>query len=133
MKNKLLMLAVAGLFLPGCVSSQEIARVEASQRAPSTALRSAIVSAARDQLVDPYSIRDAEISSVVDASPDKKVQAVCVKFNSKNRMGGYVGRSAWSVRVVNDKPVGVRQDAPGCYLEGMKYHPFPELENLKNL
>ncbi|MBD9555658.1 hypothetical protein ACI2KT_01300 [Ensifer adhaerens] len=133
MKNKLLMLAVAGLALSGCVSSQEIARVEASQRAPSAGLKSAIVGAARDYLVDPYSIRDAEISSVVDASPDKKVQAVCVKFNSKNRMGGYAGRSAWSIRVVNDKPVGIRQDAPGCYLAGMKYHPFSELENLKNL
>jgi len=91
------------------------------------------VSAARDYLVDPYSVRDAEISHVVDASKDGKIQAVCVKFNSKNRMGGYVGRSALSVRVVNDKPVSAVQDPPGCYLPGMKYRPFPELENLKNI
>lgn len=131
--KKYVIVATCVAMLSGCVTAEEVKRVEASQRPPSGALRAAIVREARDYLVDPYSVRDAEISSLVDATADKKTQAVCVKFNSKNRMGGYVGRSAWSVRVQNDKPTMAVQNAPGCLLPGMKYFPFPELENLKNL
>lgn len=131
MKFKTLVVTV--LALSGCVSSQEIQRVEASQRPPSPSVKASIVNAARDYLVDPYSVRDAEISSIVDATPDGKIQAVCVKANSKNRMGGYTGRTAVSVRLVNNKPVGTLENAMGCHLPNMKYFPFPELEALKNV
>lgn len=104
----------------------------ASQRPPSAAEKAAIVSAARDYFVDPYSIRDAEISNVVRLN-DQGLEAVCVKANAKNRMGGYTGRTATSVRLLKGKPMSTLENAPACAMPQMRYRPFPELENLKNV
>lgn len=61
--------------------------VSDSQRAPSKAVRVAIVQAARDVAFDPYSIRDAEISHVVLLNSGAGIEAVCVKANAKNQLG----------------------------------------------
>lgn len=132
MKNKLLRLAAAGLALSGCVTQEQVDKVMASQRAPSAAIKQAIVKDARDYLVDPYSVRDAEISSVMD-TPDGKLQFVCVKANAKNRMGGYTGRSTISVRLVGSRPVSTNPNATACGMPLLRWYPFPELENLRNI
>ncbi len=124
--------ATAGVALSGCVTQDQMNKVFSSQRPITAGEKAAIVSAARDYFVDPYSIRDAEISDVVRLN-DQGLEAVCVKANSKNRMGGYVGRTATSVRLLNGKPVSTLQNAPSCVAPQMRYRPFPELENLKNL
>jgi hypothetical protein len=118
--------------LSGCVTQEQVDKVFASQRPVSAAEKAAIVSAARDYFVDPYSIRDAEISNVVRLN-DQGLEAVCVKANAKNRMGGYTGRSATSVRLVNGKPVSTLDNAPACVSPQLKYTRFPELENLKSI
>ncbi|MDX8521127.1 hypothetical protein [Mesorhizobium dulcispinae] len=122
----------AALALAGCVTQEQVDKVVATQRPATTAEKSAIVSAARDYFVDPYSVRDAEISNVVRLN-DQGLEAVCVKANAKNRMGGYTGRQATSVRLLNGKPVGTLENAPACYLPQMRFERFPELEALKNL
>ncbi|WP_322883103.1 hypothetical protein U8C37_06680 [Sinorhizobium medicae] len=131
MKSKLLIFAAA-LALSGCVTQEQFDKVMASQRPPSAAEKAAIVSAARDYFVDPYSIRDAEISNVVRLN-DQGLEAVCVKANAKNRMGGYTGRTATSVRLLKGKPMSTLENAPACAMPQMRYRPFPELENLKNV
>jgi hypothetical protein len=131
MKTKLLMFAAA-LALSGCVTQEQFDKVMATQRPPSAAERAAIVSAARDYFVDPYSIRDAEISSVVRLN-DQGLEAVCVKANAKNRMGGYTGRTATSVRLLKGKPMSTLENAPACAMPQMRYQRFPELENLSNI
>ena len=101
-----------------------------SQTAPSAAIKRALVNAARDYLLDPYSVRDAEISSVVTVDAKRGWQAVCVMANAKNAYGAYVGRQAVSVRLLKGKPMSTRQQAPLCYTRGLRYYRFRELEAL---
>lgn len=129
---KRLTIVAAALALAGCVSQQQVDDVMASQRAPSSAIRQAIAHDARDYLIDPYSVRDAEISSVMDA-PGGKLQFVCVKANAKNALGGYTGRTALSIRLVGSRPVSTNPNAAACSMPLLRWYPFTELENLKNL
>ncbi|HZG31600.1 MAG TPA: hypothetical protein VE079_24390 [Ensifer sp.] len=129
--RKSALIIIAGLSLTACVSPENVDKVMASQRAPSAAIKQAIVNGARDYLIDPYSVRDAEISGVMD-TPDGKMQFVCVKANAKNAMGGYTGRSTISVRLVGTRPVSTNQNAAACAMPLLRWYPFRELENLKN-
>ncbi|MHA6642296.1 hypothetical protein [Mesorhizobium sp. A623] len=129
---KKLILVAAALTLTGCVSQQQVSDVMASQRPPSNAIRKEIANSARDYLIDPYSVRDAEISSVMDA-PGGKLQFVCVKANAKNAMGGYTGRTALSIRLVGSRPVSTNPSAAACSMPLLRWYPFGELERLKSL
>jgi hypothetical protein len=131
--KKLISIAFFATALSGCVTSEQVDRVMASQRPPSAAIKAAIVRDARDYLVDPYSVRDAEISNVMDATPDGKLQFVCVKANAKNRMGGYTGRTTISVRLVGSNPVSTNPNATACGMPLLRWHPFKELENLREI
>ncbi|MGF6172454.1 hypothetical protein [Ensifer sp. 4252] len=133
MKNKLLILAIGGLALSGCVSQEQVDRVMASQREPSAAIKQSIVKGARDYLIDQYSVRDAEISSVTDATPNGKIQLVCVRANTKNATGDYTGRSTISVRLIGSRAVSANPNASACGMPLLQWYPFPELENLKNV
>lgn len=131
--RKILLCAAASVALSGCVTQQDVDRVMASQRPPSAAIKANITRDARNYLLDPYSVRDAEISSVMDATPDGKLQFVCVKANAKNAMGGYTGRSTISVRLVGSSPVSTNPNAIACGMPLLRWYPFKELENLKNI
>ena len=130
--KKALFLVVASIGLAGCVSQQQVDDVLASQRPVTTSEKTAIVNAARDVLYDAYSVRDAEISNAVPIGNGDLV-AVCVKANSKNQMGGYVGRKTLSIRIVKGKAVSTLENALICVSPKMQYRHFPELENLRNL
>lgn len=131
--QKILAASVIGVGLAGCVATTEVMdKLMASQEPPSPAIRKAIVNAARDYLADPYSIRDVEISSVM-TTPNPGLQAVCVKFNAKNAVGGYTGRTATAVQLQNGQPIGANQGAPGCSEPRLKYYPFPESDVLRKL
>ena len=116
----------AALALAGCVSAPE--EMFAYQTPPNAALKAQIVNAAKDYLVDPFSVRDAEISSVMPLDKQRGLSVVCVKANTRNRMGGYTGRQATSVRLMNGRIVGALPNAAGCSDQRIDYHPFPELE-----
>lgn len=131
--KRLILVAAASAALPGCVTQEQVDKVMASQRPPTAAIKAAIVRDARDYLVDPYSVRDAEISSVMDATPDGKLQFVCVKANARNRMGGYTGRTTISVRLVGSSPVSTNPNATACAMPLLRWYPFKELEGLKNI
>ncbi|SFB36643.1 hypothetical protein SAMN03159496_03143 [Rhizobium sp. NFR07] len=101
----------------------------ASQTPPTAAEKAAIVKYIKETFYDPYSIRDASISNALTLL-DTGYRAICVRFNAKNRMGGYVGMTPTSVRFKGGKVESALQDAPGCNRPGLRYAPFPALENL---
>ncbi|WP_457586109.1 hypothetical protein [Ensifer canadensis] len=102
----------------------------ASQKPVTSAVRKSIAEAARAALRDPYSVRDAEISWIMGREPHTYV---CVKANSKNGFGGYVGRNGYTVFLNNGRPINVTQNNAWCNEPAIKYERFTELENLKNL
>ncbi|MBY5566617.1 hypothetical protein HFO55_05020 [Rhizobium leguminosarum] len=127
-----MIIAVLGAVTAGCQTAvpQSVAD---TQRPPSKTLRSTIVKAARDFLLDPYSVRDAEISNVVLFNPQARIEAVCVKANAKNGYGGYSGRQATSVSLRDGIILGATTNDVRCLDPRLGYYPFKELENLKNL
>src|SRR5690606_2299539 len=103
---RFVILCMAAFLLSGCISPQQMERILASQRPPSPEIRQAIAKAARDFLLDPFSVRDAEISGVMDL-PGGKLQVVCVKENARNAFGAYAGRNTFSVRLEGARPVSL--------------------------
>lgn len=97
----------------------------------SPSIKAQIVRDARDLLVDPYSIRDAAISDV--ATFTNGTQGVCVKANTKNKMGGYSGRQTMAITIRNGQLSGNTMNSPLCTRPDVIYRPFPELEALKFL
>jgi hypothetical protein len=123
-------LILIGCFtLAGCVTPEQQAQVFATQTAPSGAVKSSVVKHVQENFFDPYSIRDAAISDVVNLGTTG-LQAVCVRANGKNRFGAYVGLTATSVRLKDGVAVSSLQSAPACSDQRMRYRPFPELEAL---
>jgi hypothetical protein len=124
--KRIAFLTIAGL-LTGCMTGPEQL---ASQKPVTPAVRQAIAQAARTTLRDPYSVRDAEISWIMGREPNTYV---CVKANTKNGVGGYVGRTGYVVALNNGKPINVIENSAWCSEPAIKYERFTELENLKNL
>lgn len=124
--------AVALAALSGCVTQAQVDDVMASQRPPSDAIRRAIVKDARDYLIDPYSVRDAEISSIMDV-PGRNLQFVCVKANARIALGGYTGRTTLSIRLVGSRPVSTNPNASACSMPLLRWYAFKELESLRDI
>jgi hypothetical protein len=103
----------------------------ASQQKPSASIKQQLIAVSKDYFVDPYSVRDAEISAVVTYDPKKNIQAVCIRANAKNRMGAYAGKISFSVRMSRGQTLNVNTQARGCQLKGLRYYPFLELEALQ--
>jgi hypothetical protein len=146
--NKLSWAAAFSAALQGCATAPN----EANVGPYPTAYREIVRDHIRTSFVDPYSIRDAQITE-----PNKIGQlvkkgtltqetgwAVCVRANAKNRMGAYTGikstvfliRDGRVVESADDTPValtdrGVLTITP-IYIkehcEGAKFEPFPEVE-----
>jgi hypothetical protein len=115
--------------LGSCVSSEQMQDVFNSQRPPTAAEKQAAITYIKANFFDPYSIRDASLSNVVSLGKTG-LNAMCARFNAKNRMGGYVGLSTTSLRLQGGAVVSALQDAPSCGDERLQYVPFSELEGL---
>jgi len=125
--RSIILLTTAAVALSGCMTGPEQL---ASQKPVTKAVRVAIAEAARDALRDPYSVRDAQISWIMGNATHNYV---CVKANSKNGFGGYVGRMGYVVAMSNGRPTGVYENTAWCRSPEIRYERFTELENLKNL
>jgi hypothetical protein len=124
-------IVAAAIALAGCQTSEEL-QTAVQQAAPAPApIKAQIVSFARDYLVDPYSVRDAEIS-YMQFNKHSGLHWICVKANAKNRMGGYTGRQAVEVWVRNGVVTGNLPNSPACANSAMQWQPFPELEALRD-
>lgn len=130
--KKLILVVAASAALSSCQTQAELQTALIEAKPAPASVKSAIVKDARDYLVDPYSVRDAEIS-YMQFNKHSGLHWVCVKANAKNRMGGYTGRQAVEVWVRNGQLVGNLPNSPACNNPSMKWQAFPELESLRNL
>jgi hypothetical protein len=121
------------LTLTGCVSQEQITKMNSEAAPPSPALKQTILQAARTHLKDPYSVRDAEISGEITLDAKTNTTAVCVRYNAKNGFGGYVGRTTTAVRLVKGTPVAAFENQAACNHPALRYYPFPETKQLANL
>lgn len=91
----------------------------------------------RKTLVDPYSVRDAEIAEpfvrtsfyLVDPSP---AWTICARYNAKNRMGAYTGLKENALLVRGDrvtKSINELTEATPTigFCKDAKWAAFPEL------
>jgi hypothetical protein len=131
--TKRLTIVAAALALAGCTTVEQIDKQIATQQPPSAELRQKIIAAARVSLRDPYSVRDASISSFVPAPNRPKNGFVCVRYNAKNGFGGYTGLSAVGTNVINGELRGIFQNPHQCTLASLKWYPLPEASQLQKL
>jgi hypothetical protein len=133
-----IIITVAALALAGCTTVQELNANAIADATPATARdKESILSAARDVLYDPYSVRDAEISKVILWTDGfgQQTRWVCVKFNSKNALGGYTGRQQHLIYLtLNGELFGHNQDIfAQAHCNKMTYSRFHEADRLREL
>jgi hypothetical protein len=131
---------LACLLLAGCAVRQGNLEMFDNQIPASTDQRAAIAAYIRNNFFDPYSIRDAEISSAVESvgsldGSTKNPPMICVIDNAKNRMGGYTGKRATLYYLTYSGQIGRAVDSaddtfvnPFCEDSRLRYVPFPEIE-----
>lgn len=121
-------LAVGLLAVSACTAPDQYAQVIADSTPPSASIKAQLVGKAKDLLYDPASVRGAEISNVATL-PDG-LQGVCVKADSKNVDGVYVGRNNMGIAIRDGKLQDGTLNHPICNRADIKWQPFPELNAL---
>lgn len=95
---------------------------------PAPGYRETIAQQLRQQLRDPYTVRDVGISApapgFVGLLNGGEAMVVCVRMNGKNAFGAYTGLQAVAVVFRNGLPAGFIPAPIAC--EGRVYEPFPE-------
>lgn len=133
--KKFIIVAAISIALAGCQTALPQSAID-SQRAMPAKRKAQIVRFVKEsstQLFNLHSIRDAEVSDVMMIDQKNHVELFCIKFYSKvfKQKSG-----KWSV---SDMPIiinlidGKSDTHSVCQDPRIKYHPFPELENLKRL
>lgn len=113
------------LVLAACAPSDPYARITAQAVPPSAEIRAAIAADAQKIVLDPSSIRDAQISNV--ASLPDGTQGVCVKADVKNAKGTYLGVHNMGLRIRDGERDVAALEHPLCDRSDITWHPFPEL------
>lgn len=119
--------------LSGCTSEQT--PLVAPKTAQPQNYKARIINHIKESFFDPYSIRDASISTpfAVNRIGHGEIWFVCVRANAKNRMGAYTGLKPTAYWFKNGNiqlasPTASEYDEFNC--AHAKYFPFPEIENL---
>lgn len=126
--RKKVILIVGPLLLAACAASDNYSDIIARSTPPDAALKAEIVAGAKALLYDPASVRDAEISNVATL-PDG-LQGVCVRADSKDVSGRYLGLHSIGIPIRNGKIAGGSLDHPLCDRTDIHWQPFPELDRL---
>lgn len=121
-------LAASLLLLGACAQGDRYGTIIANSTPPSAALKAQIVQGAARVAYDPASIRYAEISNV--ASFSDGVQGVCVRADSKNVEGNYMGVRNIGLPMRDGKIIGGTLDHPICNRADVPWNKFPELDAL---
>lgn len=114
--------------LSACSSPDKYTEVIAASQPPSPALKAQIVTGAKKLLFDPASVKDAEISNV--ATFPSGGQGVCVRADSKNVKGVYVGPQIMGLAMRDGKLIDGTLNHPICNRIDVPWQPFPELNAL---
>lgn len=129
--RSLLLIGPALAVLAGCQTTSE----SPTFSAPSN-YRDVVASHYRQALKDPYSVRDAGISR-----PRQEFagliwggmrEGVCVRFNSKNSFGAYIGLTT-SLVIFRDGKVQFSTSTPAGCGSDVVFEPFVELEQPRNI
>ena len=117
------------LMLAACAAvTDDYAQVIARSVPADDALKAQLVAGAEKLLYDPASVREAEISNV--ATFRDGVQGVCVRADSKNVRGLYVGVKTMGIAIRDGKLADGTLEHPICNRDDVPWHPFPELNAL---
>lgn len=107
-----------------------------NQRAATASEKGIILSTARNELYDPFSIRNAELSTVVTVeggggTPTRRV--VCARYDSKTRTGSWTGTETHLVAIAAGGTVMGSIVVPATEMpcDRLKYGPFPEAEGMR--
>ena len=121
-------LLVSATILCGCMSVDQ----RFSTRLPVTAqMKQSILIRMKDELKDPYSVRDAEISDGIPGYNGAVM--VCVRLNAKNSFGAYTGRRGYLFELKNERVTYSEEGHMYCSFTQVSYGPFPEINALKAL
>jgi hypothetical protein len=125
------------LLLAGCLDAQTVPTAQINS-APPVGYREAVKGYITQAFVDPYSIRDAAISRPFPIRHglmgQDTVWYVCVRSNSKNRLGGYTGLAENPIAFIGNQVDFDRTSAVQRNMHGPTvcrpaiYEPFPEVE-----
>jgi hypothetical protein len=130
MKKTGMTLAASLMLLAACAGTEgdEYGEIIARSTPPSPALRALLAKGAAKVAYDPASIRNAEISNVATFADG--LQGVCVRADSKNVKGVYVGVHNIGIPLRDGKPIGGELDHPICNRSDVPWNKFPELDAL---
>jgi hypothetical protein len=121
-----------GVFAAGCATDDPFANA----RPATPGEKSIILATARNELYDPFSIRNAELSKVVTVEggggrPTRRV--VCVRYDSKTKSGAWTGQETHLVTITagNTLMSSVVVPAGEMPCDRVEYGPFPEAQGMK--
>lgn len=119
-------------FTAGCATNDPFD----SARAATPSEKTIVLATARNELYDPFSIRSAELSSVVTVeggggTPTRRV--VCARYDSKLKTGHWTGVETHLVTISSGNTLMSSMVVPGHEMpcDRVSYAPFPEAEGLK--
>ncbi|WP_288582329.1 hypothetical protein [uncultured Methylobacterium sp.] len=139
MRLGMVAILIAGAALSACSVREANLKMWDNQRPANASERAQIVDYIRNNYLDPYSIRDAEIAEVLTSTGvDARMYGnICVNMNAKNSLGAYTGRQ-YQIYYFNQS--GKLYDAQQgtfhsimCSDKRVRYSPFKELERLSKV
>ena len=134
MKWSILLLVL--LLNSACAVREANLRMLDDQRPTTLSERTSILAHIKDNFLDPYSIRDAEISQ---AAPSMMLNGemtlnICVAANAMNRYGAYAGKQTTLYYLTTSgRVLDTNKDAFAelfCASQRLRYEPFVEAEQL---
>jgi hypothetical protein len=128
---------VCCLLLAGCLDAQTVPSGQINA-APPIGYREAVKGYITQAFVDPYSIRDAAISQPFPIRHglmgQDTIWYVCIRSNSRNRMGGYTGLTETPIAFIGNSVDAERSAYVRQHMAALNicrpaiYEPFPEVE-----
>jgi len=123
---KILWIPVAAVLLSACSQTVSEADIKKAGPRPDN-YRQLAKQYLRETLIDPYSVRDAQISEPrVHQAFIGPLWNVCFKGNAKNRLGAYTGMD-YTVLVFQNGRITVSDDKAYLSCNGATFTSFPEL------
>lgn len=135
-KTTVLFAVIASLSLAGCMEGGGPSTAAPTASSPPENYRQLALTYARQNFVDPFSVRDASISLPMQIgygfTGSQMVWVTCIRANARNRMGGYAGLQE-TVVAFSENSLDLARSGPagsGTACKAAVYSPFPELERL---
>lgn len=129
-RHRLFLLVAAAGLLAGCFGHNPFA----TQRPATAAEKHTVIQTARNELYDPFSIRSAELSTVITIGDGREARrVVCARFDSRTRDGGYTGVETHLITLDSRERVLAALVVPATEApcDRLRYAPFPEAEGLR--